>query len=256
MFNSIFDYYANFSDRVYKYLNGKVNVIVPSTYYIFGEETKPTEFGSALGGRVKLNLINILNYSSMKNNTNEQKIKGLIIGAIAHELSHIDQNIDYSMMDNNDYRMFIEKTNDANALMYIMNHYDEMQRDLNYFDMDLICNIHYTDPSYYYPYYERVKHGYDKIFMMLKLILNQDLYKFMQENNCMNLEVKFRDLKGRQYNHIPLKDGIWSPIVDSMRYFTFLLRIKMCVKINIDFYQSSRSCVVEFIELPNNGVIV
>lgn len=253
MFNDYVNYYARFVDYTYKYLNGKINVMIPSTYYIFGEITKPTEFGSALGSRVKINLVNILNYASMKNSSNdEQKIKGLIIGAIAHELSHLDQNIDYTKMDNRDYKTFIEKTNDANALIYIMNHYDQMQRDLNFFDMDLICGIHYTDPSYYYPYYDRVKHGCDKIFMLLKSILNQDIERLMRERDCQNLTISFHDLKGKDYTLTPLKNGIWIPIVDSMRYFTFLMGIKMDINITIDFYTSTKSCIIRFNELPDN----
>lgn len=247
-----YGFYARFLDYVYHYLNGKINYMIPAGYYMIGDRTNPGDFGSALGYRIKINLPNILDYSDLVNNTSVDKIKGLILGAVAHELSHLDQDIQYINMDNKEYKEFIERTNDANALIYIKNNYDQLQYDFNYFDMDLICKINYTAPAYYFPYYKRVEHGYDKILSMISSIINKDLPNILQTRGISNLFVIFRALDGSYTSSMLMKNNIWIPTMESMKFLTDIMQRFVDVNICLDFYDKYRLMKIELTQLEDN----
>ena len=71
----------------FKYLNGKVNYIIPAHCLLFGNSTM-TSFGDTTLDIVEINIPCILNDI---NATQPNRISGLILYTIVHELLHIDQ---------------------------------------------------------------------------------------------------------------------------------------------------------------------
>ena len=89
--------YANFCTEVYTVLNGRINTVIPSYELTFDVDRNVTTVGSSLMCITNIYLHNILEIIS-KNNYSQEQIRGILILAVAHELSHIDQDIDFSRL--------------------------------------------------------------------------------------------------------------------------------------------------------------
>ena len=89
-----------FASDVFRYLNGKVNYIIPANRLLFSNPTMNSSFGDATLDIVEINLHNIFNDI---NSTHPNIISGLILYTITHELLHLDQHIliYYSLANNN-----------------------------------------------------------------------------------------------------------------------------------------------------------
>lgn len=244
--------YVRFVDFTFNLLNGRINTKIIADSYVLGEKTKPNNFGSAMGNRLKINLDNILSYSDLMNNNDPYRIKGLILGAIAHELSHLDQDIDYSRMSNKEYKEFIERTNDANALMYIEQHYDELQYYLNLFDMELIMGIHYTEPATYFPYYKRIEQASDKIFMIMKSMFRSDIRSIMKERDLKNILLTLKDLYNDPCMLFLLNKGTWIPTKESMDFLTYIMTQFKNINVNILAANDTKTCRIDVSQLPDD----
>ena len=89
-----------FASDVFRYLNGKVNYIIPANRLLFSNPAMGSSFGDATLDIVEINLHNIFNDI---NSTHPNSITGLILYTITHELLHIDQHIliYYSLANHN-----------------------------------------------------------------------------------------------------------------------------------------------------------
>lgn len=88
-----------FASDVFRYLNGKVNYVIPANRLLFSNPTMGSNFGDATLDIVEINLHNILNSI---NSTHSNRIAGLLLYTITHELLHLDQHIFmyYSLANN------------------------------------------------------------------------------------------------------------------------------------------------------------
>jgi len=79
-----------FASDVFRYLNGKVNYIIPANQLLFSNPVMGSSFGDATLDIVEINLHNILKDI---NSIQPNRIAGLILYTITHELLHIDQHM-------------------------------------------------------------------------------------------------------------------------------------------------------------------
>lgn len=89
-----------FASDVFRYLNGKVNYVIPANQLLFSNPVMGSSFGDTTSDIVEINLHNILNDI---NSTHSNGIAGLILYTITHELLHIDQHmfIYYNLANHN-----------------------------------------------------------------------------------------------------------------------------------------------------------
>lgn len=194
--------YTKFKDYVVKVfyaMNGKINYMVPASKLVFNVPSvndKMFQFGISNSCIVGINLFNILVYACTRGCDEEEKIKGLILHVVAHELSHLDQKIDNILYkENESYRWLVEVTNDANSLMYIMNHYDELQ-SFGMYDMALEYDLKLTYHTEDYTVedmskrYIRVDNITDKIVESLTALTTKDVNSYLKSPNFSIKKIK------------------------------------------------------------------
>lgn len=85
-------------------------------------------------------------------------IKAHLLMICAHELSHIDQHIDYIKYNSDsDYRNWIERNNDMNAISWLMNNLDFLKYNLGDFDASTIIQFYTVLKDYPFKYIKMTK---------------------------------------------------------------------------------------------------
>lgn len=131
------DYYANFANRVFDYLNGRINKINPAAGLII------KEFNSIVA---VMNFAYITLYLSsiIKDNQTDDDIRMRIIATLSHELSHFDQDIDVKRYaDDICYRMDTENQANRYSSEFVCRNYQEMANYCGYFPIDYFRNMNH-----------------------------------------------------------------------------------------------------------------
>lgn len=145
---------CEFAVKAFNYLNTRVNrTRIP----FFQLDTSPnnSSMGHVVNGVMTLNIHNILELAKNNDKYDWPNIKGLIILTIVHELSHINQNIDYDRFGKDDtYRDKIEMENHYNALNFILNREEELHGVFGDYSDDICLDLELTQQCLENPQYK------------------------------------------------------------------------------------------------------
>ena len=140
--------------QAFNYLNTRVNrTRIP----FFQLDTTPNSgaMGHVVNGIMTLNIHNILELAKNNDKYDWPSIKGIIILTIVHELSHINQNIDYDRFNKDDaYHDRIEMENHYNALNFILNREEELHGVFGDYSDDICLDLELTQQCLENPQYK------------------------------------------------------------------------------------------------------
>lgn len=144
MCESLYTKSCVFAIKVFNYLNTRVNrTRIP----FFQLETAPNTntVGHVVNGTMTLNIHNILELAKTFDKYDWANIKGLILITIIHELSHINQNIDYNRFSKDEaYHQKIELENHYNALNFMLNREEELHNLFGDYSDDICLDLELT----------------------------------------------------------------------------------------------------------------
>ena len=267
--------YANFCTEVYTVLNGRINTVIPSYGLTFDVDRNVSTVGSSLMCITNIYLHNILEIIS-KNNYSQEQIRGILILAVAHELSHIDQDIDFSRLlySRNDYpyRVYIEASNNKRMLNYIQKNKDKLYSIFGFFSVpneiayhDYMAQvealksyniIRSTDDIIY----NQCKSIQDKILGMCNAIFATDIMKiYYTQRNIKNIEIKIlnenRNLL-REYTII--EDNVFDMDKDIIKEFSLVIQsnINVIRTSSIGFVNNTLNLILMLKGNNNAGISV
>lgn len=210
-----------FASQMFKYLNGKVNYVVPASCLLFGNNSMGDGcFGDMSLDIVEINIPGIFKVYGYDTDT----IKGFIIYSIIHELLHLDQDIRaYERICNDNIETMtrlIEQSCHAMTLKIFEDSFFSLSHDWDQNDFilpttEVFMNIPRTDHTQYDSWlnsYYRVPSYEEKAIHTLCSYLEIDFEQSVLGGNCSNsiLEVNMNgNTIGYQYiyylNH-------WMPV--------------------------------------------
>lgn len=203
-----------FLSKAFYLINGKINYVYPARKIVFSEKPSVNFMNkdknpNVILGQNTLDYV-IFNPYEMKEwieinyEVSELQFKGLLLGILTHELSHMDQRF-RTTYDKSDMCYPIkgslesEIANDKNTLRFIEKNYDIISSELGIFDMST-----YVDVSVYnikkaneagivvdgsLIRYEKINNVRDRLIEALSSILNLDIYR-MIESGYLN-DIKY-----------------------------------------------------------------
>ena len=274
-----------FALEVFDYLNGKINKKVPARRIEFFKD-RDVEFGfdnssspeitSAVvhANTVKFDPNAIIDMDRLsrinlgKSMTYEQ-FTGLIIQIIAHELSHLDQDIDQiKFCEDEDYQYFIEITNELRTLKWIKSHYRKMIKifDVKFdykwaFDKSAYLKINDVNGlGYKASDYIAVPDIHTKLFNDMNVIFSCDMVGILQEaieKGVVDLQISYvreKDLaKGKDNPDIIDLGKIDVLLTDDARAYSVLeilnrLMISSYKKFVVEIITDGSNLVLDIIE--------
>lgn len=144
MCESLYTKSCVFAIKTFNYLNTRVNrTRIP----FFQLETAPNTntVGHVVNGTMTLNIHNILELAKTFDKYDWANIRGLILITIIHELSHINQNIDYNRFHKDEaYHQKIELENHYNALNFMLNREEELHNLFGDYSDDICLDLELT----------------------------------------------------------------------------------------------------------------
>lgn len=144
MSESLYTKSCEFAIKAFNYLNTRVNrTRIP----FFQLETAPNTntVGHVINGTMTLNIHNILELAKTFDKYDWANIRGLILITIIHELSHINQNIDYNRFSKDEaYHQKIELENHYNALNFMLNREEELHNLFGDYSDDICLDLELT----------------------------------------------------------------------------------------------------------------
>ena len=144
MCESLYTKSCVFAIKAFNYLNTRVNrTRIP----FFQLETAPNTntVGHVVNGTMTLNIHNILELAKTFDKYDWANIRGLILITIIHELSHINQNIDYNRFSKDEvYHQKIELENHYNALNFMLNREEELHNLFGDYSDDICLDLELT----------------------------------------------------------------------------------------------------------------
>lgn len=144
MCESLYTKSCEFAIKAFNYLNTRVNrTRIP----FFQLETAPNTntVGHVINGTMTLNIHNILELAKTFDKYDWANIRGLILITIIHELSHINQNIDYNRFSKDEaYHQKIELENHYNALNFMLNREEELHNLFGDYSDDICLDLELT----------------------------------------------------------------------------------------------------------------
>ena len=144
MCESLYTKSCVFAIKAFNYLNTRVNrTRIP----FFQLETAPNTntVGHVVNGTMTLNIHNILELAKTFDKYDWANIRGLILITIIHELSHINQNIDYNRFSKDEaYHQRIELENHYNALNFMLNREEELHNLFGDYSDDICLDLELT----------------------------------------------------------------------------------------------------------------
>lgn len=252
MCESLYTKSCEFAIKVFNYLNTRVNrTKIP----FFQLETAPNTntVGHVVNGTMTLNIHNILELAKTFDKYDWANIRGLILITIIHELSHINQNIDYNRFSKDEaYHQKIELENHYNALNFMLNREEELHNLFGDYSDDICLDLELTQKCLENP---QLKNSYklrntDDVAIVSLLNMFTGLKKSdrLKVEECLinsnQVFVTYKDNEGDssyKYSEI-VKDikGIWYTYkIFNIIKFIFTLpayRVNIILEDNTDLY--------------------
>lgn len=235
--NKEFLYYSNLSQRIFEYLNGKINKLNTNIYFQINDYI-PGYGELYMRTILNLNLNKII--STLKNN--KVQIETNIIFVICHELYHADQEvIDQNYLDpDNNYSQRKEAETNYRAITFILNNIDflETQFDIKISKEDLLFAKEKIDECFginniadYRRYSE-----YEVVDKLLESITRTKLYWDKYINVLLVIDLPsgqiytFSVKSNGHLNHYVIKDLQW--VITQFNQFVKLDSTKVFVEEN------------------------
>lgn len=252
MCESLYTKSCVFAIKAFNYLNTRVNrTRIP----FFQLETAPNTntVGHVVNGTMTLNIHNILELAKTFDKYDWANIRGLILITIIHELSHINQNIDYNRFSKDEaYHQRIELENHYNALNFMLNREEELHNLFGDYSDDICLDLELTQKCLENP---QLKNSYklrntDDVAIVSLLNMFTGLKKSdrLKVEECLinsnQVFVTYKDNEGDslyKYSEI-VKDikGIWYTYkIFNIIKFIFALpayRVNIVLEDNTDLY--------------------
>lgn len=235
--------------NTFNYLNGKINNTKSIGMILIANSNC---FGRSLFTKVELDLNNILRLADEKRVISTFFIKGFIVCVIAHELSHIDQCIDYKkILKIKKYADEIEAENQFRVLSYLLSFYDELVYNLGQFDINgalmsdemnrLLCA--YKDCNGKYKTFSKT----DTILNIIKscdIIKYKDIPPIENISNIILSTIDNPDISLKQ-NNIYLENN-YQHIYEEM--YNIKLSIDPSVYIKQNYIKSSNTLIINILK--------
>ena len=126
-------------DKSYEALNGKINRI-PAVGYTINYDPNTTKLGGENNAYLTFYSQTIQRFLCNKLST-EAEYRAMTVIIVAHELSHIDQAIDYDRYANDiQYAKFIEEDNNKRTFIWLLNNLDYVNSIMYGIDIQYIIN--------------------------------------------------------------------------------------------------------------------
>lgn len=185
----LYEYLANYGKLCYNYLNGKVNPIMKSRELIIVPETLIEPIPDFTAERIMAqghmivnavcfdpNILVALQETAMSLDPPKkfsiEELNGFVIKCIIHELSHVDQDIDFDRYNSDlSYLHQIEQANEYNTLRFININREEITKHLFDFAINNIAFYGYKEGEYSY---KKISYVYQRFFTILNAITKLD----------------------------------------------------------------------------------
>lgn len=200
----------DFINKSFNILNGRINNLnIALRYELKRVPESDTALGSSICNIIILNIEGIMK-KAYKEQYTPYQIYGYLLITITHELSHLDQDIDYlrTHMDPH-YNQFIEISNHANALKYIHDHYDELQSQLGTFHLVYDSLSQSADYKKNYVYYHKMRYIGQRIMAVINTITRQEVLNIQIDDRIRDITLYDTDdyfLHGK-VNKIVIKEN-------------------------------------------------
>lgn len=242
----------------YDILNGKINNIVHSNKIIY-MDNHTTIVGSNFGNFIFIDINSIKLYlesifGNVSSNDAYQNAKGCILAIVAHELSHTDQylsQIEYT--NNTEYSNFIERANNANSLVYLIENESYIKK--LYGEFKLYCEIAYQHVNLTTKIFSDSKF-YKKVPNIEYRI--KDIIKFIGNANNLikqNDEIHIIDIHKCQHIFSTYKNGNNSIYTEQFKLLSLLSEVSLTfdIKVNTIYLYGKRQLIINI--NPNNKKI-
>lgn len=132
--------YKFYIDNVMNLLNGQINKTLRCYKYAYVYSNDKVH-GRECNGTITFNLQSMAyDFKDMEPSTRF----ACIIRMVAHELSHIDQDVNYYKYERDySYRAWIEKSNELNSVCYIMDNLNMIKKNLGDFNHSIMEDLYH-----------------------------------------------------------------------------------------------------------------
>jgi len=132
--------YVYYIDNVMKVLNGQVNKILKCHKYFYVYRENDPVYAREVNGVISINVCAI---AHDLRDVDYLTRFGRIIGTISHELSHIDQDVNYFKYERDySYRAWVEKSNELNSICFIMDNLNMLKTTIGDFNHEIFQDLY------------------------------------------------------------------------------------------------------------------
>lgn len=133
-----------YAQQAFRYFNTRINRI-RAIQLVYETYSKSNDFGRVNNGIITINIDRIIYEGETLGYTDLEDYKGMINLVILHELSHINQYIDYNRaITDHNYKLDIELSNHFNAINFMVNREEEIFTNLGPFTYNIVLNSPHT----------------------------------------------------------------------------------------------------------------
>lgn len=246
--NINFGYLQWYATNIYNGVNGKINPLIPAMSMQFVTTKNKNDLGQSIGNIVLINLPNIINFCEVKNLTSLDSIKGLVMNAVIHELSHLQQDIDYKRYTNEeDYKSIIEFSNDAYTLSYISLYYDTLASYFGSFNMDCVFELPYKNDNVdkYYKLYTPIKNKQDKILALMQSCMQDNIHDVIKYDRIKNISIHFVSKENKIKTIKVLVNNMWSNVDNNIFDLSKMIITGSSYSINVERSNNTLNLIIE-----------
>lgn len=243
-----FGYYSALANNVFERMNGEINTTIQANQLVI-EKLNPDVLGRNIFMGIFINLVDIYDIGC-KTGMSDEEMTGTIIYTILHELSHCDQEKDpLKALVNEDYKLYIEYTNNLNTLAFLNRNMKDMFSIFGYFTIpDWLLNTFHTIEREACkgksPIYVQSKSFKDSLIYSLSGSCTIDFPKIIKETGLGNITLSLNITGQKPLELEMIRDG----------------RVKLCkselIYIENMFGNSKFIYKVSLSIIPNNKIIV
>lgn len=258
-----FGYYSAFANNVFDKMNGEINTTISANQLVI-EKLNPEVMGRNIFMGIFINLVDIYE-NGCKSGITDEEMKGIIIFTILHELSHCDQEKDpLKALFDNDYKLYIEYTNNLNVLAFLNRNIKDMFSIFGYFIVpEWVLNVFHKVEAVAFKdknvQYVQSRSFKDSLIHSLSGSCTIDFPKIIKETGIENITLSLNISGQRPLELEMIRDGIVKLCKSEMIYIEnmfgnskFLYKVSLSVVphdkiiVNIISDESPKIKVVDF----------
>lgn len=247
--SSSLGYLQWYATNIYNAVNGIINPTVRSMSLEFiTNENDKNNIGESIGNIVLINLPNIINFCDNQGLRDFDSVKGLTMNSVIHELSHIQQDIDFKKYNKDDsYRAFIELTNDGNTLSFIAHNYDILYKNYGSFDMDCVDKLPYKNNMVndFYKMYTPIQNKQTKLLSLIQSCMQDDINWVINYEKITDMNIHFIGKDNRYKKLYVMVNSMWSNIDNNIFDLSKMLRTGSIYHINVERGKGIFNLIIE-----------